>query len=52
MPDLKKSDYSKIYNAALLNIQSERPEDISVERIKYSIQKNQTIFLDFIMRGI
>jgi len=39
MPDLKKSDYSKIYNAALLNIQSERPEDISVERIKYSIQK-------------
>ena len=39
MPDLKKSDYSKIYYAALLNIESERPEDISIERIKHSIQK-------------
>ena len=39
MPDLKKSDYSKIYNAALLNIESERPEDISIERIKYSVKK-------------
>ena len=39
MPDLKKSDYSKIYYAALLNIESERPEDISIERIKHSIKR-------------
>ena len=39
MADLKETSYRKLFNAALLNIESERPEDKSIERIKYSVEK-------------
>ena len=39
MADLKETNYRKLFNAALLNIESERPEDKSIERIKYSVEK-------------
>ena len=51
MADLKETNYRKLFNAALLNIESERPEDKSIERIKYSVEKalnfwvSQKIFL-------
>ena len=39
MADLKETSYRKLFNAAILNIESERPEDKSIERIKYSVEK-------------
>ena len=39
MADLKETDYRKLFNAALLNIETERPEDKSTERVKYSVEK-------------
>ena len=39
MADLRTTDYRRLFNAALLNIERERPEDKSIERVKYSVEK-------------
>ena len=38
MADLRTTDYRRLFNAALLNIERERPEDKSIERVKYSFE--------------
>ena len=40
MADLKETDFRKLYNAALLKLERENPEDKSIERVEYVVEKS------------